>query len=105
MATIFYYGVQKLAELENMMISTERVIEYGNLPSEAALESSKGNTLHILMNELFTNEKQISDQNLPPSWPSEGNVRFERMSLSYGDSSPVLKNITCTIKPKQKVGK
>ena len=107
MATIFYYGVQKLAELENMMISTERVIEYGNLPAEAALESSKGNTLHIFINELFMNEKKqiIPDRNLPPSWPSEGNVRFEKMTLSYGDSTPVLKNITCTIKPKQKVGK
>ena len=60
MATIFYYGVQKLAELENMMISTERVIEYGNLPAEAALESSKGNTLLIFMNELFMNGEKKS---------------------------------------------
>lgn len=50
-------------------------------------------------------ENKNPDRNLPPSWPSEGNVRFERMTLSYGDSTPVLKNITCTIKPKQKVGK
>ncbi len=53
MATIFYYGVQKLAELENMMISTERVIEYGNLPAEAALESSKGIIYTIYFRTMF----------------------------------------------------
>jgi len=31
-----------LAEVENLMTSTERVIEYGNLPAEASLESRKG---------------------------------------------------------------
>jgi len=47
MATIFYYGVQKLAEVENLMTSTERVIEYGHLPSEAALESSEGSYIQV----------------------------------------------------------
>ena len=37
---IFQWCVRQSAELENLMISPERVIEYGNLPSEAPLESS-----------------------------------------------------------------
>ncbi len=42
MAANFNNAVQRFADVENFMTSTERVIEYGNLPSEAALESSEG---------------------------------------------------------------
>jgi len=38
----FYYGVQKLAEVENLMTSAERVIEYGKLKPETALETTNG---------------------------------------------------------------
>ena len=39
---ILQWCVGQSAELENLMISPERVIEYGNLPSEAPLESPIG---------------------------------------------------------------
>ena len=42
MATTINYGAFKLAEVENLMTSTERVIEYGNIPSEASLVSREG---------------------------------------------------------------
>jgi len=45
MATTFNNGVTIFVRLENLMTATERVIEYCQLPSEAALESSKGNTI------------------------------------------------------------
>jgi len=41
----------------------------------------------------------------PPQWPQEGDIRFEKMSLSYGEHKCVLKGITCHIKPKEKVNK
>jgi len=37
------WGIRQLAELDNQMTSVERVVEYSNIPQEAALESSPGN--------------------------------------------------------------
>ena len=38
----FQWSVRQSAELENLMISPERVIEYKNLQSEARLKSDQG---------------------------------------------------------------
>ena len=39
---LFQWAIRQSAETENNMTSVERVMEYGQLPSEAALESTKG---------------------------------------------------------------
>jgi len=41
------WGIRQLAELDNQMTSVERVVEYTNVPQEAALESSIG-IIHFL---------------------------------------------------------
>lgn len=65
------------------MTSVERILEYCDLESEAAPET---------------------EVKPPPNWPSNGNIVFDNMSLAYHKSLPnVLHNISCNIKPKEKV--
>lgn len=71
------YGVQ--------MTSVERVVEYTELESEAPWETQK---------------------RPPPDWPRQGCITFEQMNFSYSRDGPlVLKNITATIRPNEKVSR
>lgn len=69
-------------EMENQMISVERVIEYAELPSEPPLESD--------------------EQNTPPKdWPYNGNIEFKSLSLRYTENgSRILRNLTFRINAK-----
>ncbi|XP_031416224.1 ATP-binding cassette sub-family C member 4-like isoform X2 [Clupea harengus] len=81
---MFQWGVRQSAEVENMMTSVERVVEYTELESEAPWETQK---------------------RPPPDWPRQGCITFEQMNFSYSRDGPlVLKNITATIRPNEKVG-
>ncbi|CAK6978676.1 ATP-binding cassette sub-family C member 4-like [Scomber scombrus] len=80
----FQWTVRQSAELENMMTSVERVVEYTELKSEAPWETEK---------------------RPPPDWPNRGLLTFDRVNLSYGpDGPPVLKDISATFRPSEKVG-
>uniref|UniRef100_A0A669E0Y9 Multidrug resistance-associated protein 4 n=1 Tax=Oreochromis niloticus TaxID=8128 RepID=A0A669E0Y9_ORENI len=80
----FQWTVRQSAEVENMMTSVERVVEYTELKSEAPLET----------------------QQRPPSdWPSQGMITFDRVNFFYSkDGPPVLKDINATFQAKEKVG-
>ncbi|XP_037617959.1 multidrug resistance-associated protein 4-like [Sebastes umbrosus] len=56
-------GFRQSAEVEDLMMSVERVVEYTELESEAHWETQK---------------------RPPPDWPSKGPVTFDRVSFSYG---------------------
>ncbi|XP_067116274.1 ATP-binding cassette sub-family C member 4-like isoform X2 [Osmerus mordax] len=80
----FQWTVRQSAELENMMTSVERVLEYTELESEAPWETQK---------------------RPPPDWPSQGLINFDRVSFSYSADGPlVLKDMKAVIRPKEKVG-
>ncbi|KAF4079997.1 hypothetical protein AMELA_G00165440 [Ameiurus melas] len=80
---MFQWGVRQSAEVENLMISVERVVEYTKLENEASWETQK----------------------LPSEWPSQGLITFDQVNFSYSSNGPlVLKNLTAMFRPKEKVG-
>ncbi|XP_055936124.1 ATP-binding cassette sub-family C member 4-like isoform X2 [Argiope bruennichi] len=82
----FQWGVRQSAEVESQMTSVERVIEYSNLPPEAALDSDK-------------------DKKPPKEWPSKGYIIYKNVSLKYSpEDPPVLKNLNFEIYPEEKIG-
>ncbi|KAM6178581.1 ATP-binding cassette sub-family C member 4 isoform 2-T2 [Rhynchocyon petersi] len=81
---MFQWCVRQSAEVENMMISVERVIEYTNLDKEAPWECQK---------------------RPPPTWPHEGVIVFDNVNFTYSLDGPlVLKHLTALIKSREKVG-
>ncbi|XP_061693359.1 ATP-binding cassette sub-family C member 4-like [Syngnathoides biaculeatus] len=80
----FQWTVRQSAELENMMTSVERVVEYTELKSEAPWESKTRPSL---------------------DWPSQGQVTFDQVYLSYSIDGPlILKDINAIFFPSEKVG-
>ncbi|XP_071820242.1 ATP-binding cassette sub-family C member 4-like [Apostichopus japonicus] len=85
LTTIFQFTVRQTAFIENEMTSVERVIEYTKLKPEAPLETPETKP--------------------PTGWPGKGSISLRDMSLKYSSESPlVLKNVSCNIKSKEKVG-
>uniref|UniRef100_A0A8C4INZ7 Multidrug resistance-associated protein 4 n=1 Tax=Dicentrarchus labrax TaxID=13489 RepID=A0A8C4INZ7_DICLA len=81
---MFQWGVRQSAEIENMMTSVERVVEYAELESEAPWET---------------------DRRPPHDWPKTGSITFDRVNFSYSASEPlVLKNLTVVFTSREKVG-
>ncbi|KAL5284866.1 ABCC4.2 family protein [Megaselia abdita] len=88
MTGMVQWGMRQSAELENTMTSVERVVEYDSIDPEGDLDSTP-------------------DKKPPKEWPEDGLVKFDHLSLRYfpdPKSEKVLKNLTFTILPKEKVG-
>ncbi|XP_031344007.1 probable multidrug resistance-associated protein lethal(2)03659 isoform X3 [Photinus pyralis] len=80
------WGMRHLTDVENCMVSVERVLEYTTIEGERALESAP---------------------NLKPSvaWPSLGGIKFKNVSLKYSPGEPfVLKGLNFVVEPLQKIG-
>ncbi|XP_022907991.2 ATP-binding cassette sub-family C member 4-like [Onthophagus taurus] len=81
------FGVRQSTEVVNQMTSVERILEYTNIESEENLD-----------------QKTIRTQ-VTKSWPQHGKVEFKHLYLRYSPGeSPVLKNLSFTIQPGEKVG-
>jgi ABC-type multidrug transport system fused ATPase/permease subunit len=66
------------------MVSVERVLEYSTLPPE---------------------ESDDTHKEAPAGWPSRGAIEFQNVSMKYhGAVDNVLKQISFTIAPKEKIG-
>lgn len=78
-------GIKQTAALENSMTSVERIVEYNSLDSE------------IL---------QTAVKKPPNDWPSKGEIKFEKLSMSYSPNSEdkILKDLNFKILPQEKIG-
>lgn len=72
-------------DVENELVSVERVDQYTQLTQEAPA---------------------ILPAHRPPrTWPEKGEIEFDRVSLRYRQNLPlVLQNLSCHIKPHEKIG-
>ncbi|XP_046746876.1 ATP-binding cassette sub-family C member 4-like isoform X2 [Diprion similis] len=78
------FGVRLFLETIAQIISVERLLQYTNLPQEGPFET---------------------DKPPPPTWPSDGSLVFNGVSMKYAEGKPpVLKDLNLSIKPGWKVG-
>jgi len=81
---IFQWAVRQSAEVVNLMVSVERVSEFGNLEPEATLR------------------KPDTD---PPNWPKEGSIVIKDLSVRYRSLLPLaLKKVSLSISAGERVG-
>lgn len=86
LATMLQWGFKQSTEIETLMTSVERIMEYSDLEQEASLETK-------------------SEYKPPVDWPKEGRVEFKNLFLSYHPSgASVLKNINFKVAPGEKIG-
>ncbi|XP_014466254.2 ATP-binding cassette sub-family C member 6 isoform X1 [Alligator mississippiensis] len=82
---ILNWMVRSWTEIENNVVSVERVREYSTTPKEAP----------------WTQEAKSQSQ----AWPTEGRIEFRNYSLQYRPNLELaLKNITITIRGQEKIG-
>lgn len=84
---LIQFMVKQLAEMENSMNSTERVYHYGH---ELVLEEPPGAS---------------KLQTPPPTWPEQGEIKFEGAEMRYRDGLPlVLKGMDLHVKSSERIG-
>lgn len=86
------WGIRQVADMESQIVSTERLSHYANnLPREG--EDKTNSVLQTTASEI------------PSSWPENGAVKFENVTLSYRqDLAPVLNNVSLEIKAGERIG-
>ncbi|KAK9113509.1 hypothetical protein Syun_020306 [Stephania yunnanensis] len=77
--------IWNLCNVENKMISVERILQYSKVPSEAPLV--------------------IEGSRPEPRWPTNGTIELENLHFRYRPILPmVLKGVTCTFPGGKKIG-
>ncbi|ALC42695.1 CG10505 [Drosophila busckii] len=80
------WGMRQTAEMENKMTSVERILEYAQTPSEAALETTK--------------QLQLCEH-----WPESGHMRFQELRMRYTpEQDYILRGLSFELQPTEKVG-
>ncbi|XP_075235731.1 ATP-binding cassette sub-family C member 4-like isoform X2 [Lycorma delicatula] len=84
---LLQWAMKSSSEIANQMTSTERVLDYAELPSEESDPSSKKGKYDV------------------GNWPTEGKIHLNNLCLYYSsDGTTALKDICLEIKPREKTG-
>ncbi|KAG0213298.1 Multidrug resistance-associated protein 1 [Mortierella sp. GBA43] len=76
--------VRITSDLQNFLISVERIMEYTNMGTEAP---------------------EHTDVQLPPGWPNKGHIQFHHYSTRYREGLDlVVKDISIDIQPSESIG-
>ena len=87
LSMLFQYMIRQSAQVVNNMVSVERVLQFRDLPSEAA----------------FTNEY---DNQVSAQWPNNGTINIQDLSVRYREGLPLsLQNLSLHIDGGSRVGK
>ena len=101
MTGMIQWGMRQSADVENQLMSVERVLEYTQLPPEPNLRD-KG----IMIKKKLKQNLVESFVTPPKNWPSQGCIRFRNTFMRYSESDPpVLKGLNLVIYPTEKVFK
>lgn len=96
LTALFQRCIQLTIDVSTYMTSTQRVIEYVNVPQETnVLPVNKNKEIHY---------KDINDEPLPDNWPRTGSIVFDNVWMQYRDNPPVLTGLNCSIKGGERVG-
>ena len=108
---MFQWGVQCTAQFETMMVSVERVIEYGRLEPEPpfTLDGDEDDEMDIKEKRVNVALKCIKGvtRDWLKTWPSKGIIEFKNVNLSYGEentSKKVLHDICFSVESSMKIG-
>ena len=84
------------------MVSVERIVSYIDLPPEPPLYSTE---MVVTADTNGTMDTMISAKPPCADWPSDGMIEAKNLVCSYrADLDPVIRDISFTIKPGQRVG-
>ncbi|XP_045130925.1 ATP-binding cassette sub-family C member 4-like isoform X2 [Portunus trituberculatus] len=82
---VLFWGIYQTTQVQNELVSVERLLDYCDLEPEAQWE--------------------IEGKTPNTEWPEHGIISYENVSLQYSEcEAPVLKNLTFCIKGSEKVG-
>ena len=99
------WAVRQSAELENLMTSTERIVEYKNLRSEQQLADEMIKQLKEKHHTSKDDDNNIEEIITHANWPRTGKIELVRLHAKYRPHLDfVLKDICLNIDSKSKIG-
>lgn len=105
----FQWAIRQSGELENSMISVERLMEYSEIEPVEDIDigefSSTAEKKVLTPTSTLSDSSPMSLTTLLREWPTQGEIRFNDMWLTYRKGlQPVLKGITFSVPSGFRVG-